>query len=495
MHEEPNSGFRHYMEDRLAAMTAGGVAYFGIYDGHGGVDASTFLQQHLLPTIQAHLQPGCDVHDALTTAYMATNAAFRATGSIQGSTATTVILNNHHLIAANVGDSPAFVVKKSGEVCSVIKEHKIEGDEAARIAAQGVPIYRSPTGPAYMGTPDGTRWLNMSRAFGDFVYPAISCEPYVCSLDVSDGKFLVMGSDGLTERWPVAEAAQYLTELANSGRSLSVICRSLVERSLERGSTDNISCMIVDLEAYMLRGEAVAPTICDTCAEGGPGGDERAAASAALQQLPSDDVAEGSPEASPSHLKRSEAGSLNVMTQGHSTGAALASQEASGLLQLLCKEESLGLEPRPCVLRFGQSREASLLVSAAALASCAANALGVTHAADPDGSCWRRAEPHQVPTGVCNATVDEAGIDVAARPPQQQECCPADTNVSSTGSSPDVHDKQRGQAEDEGPLEDDHQATPQPMQTACRLATPVLIDDASSGIEGTPEASIHVVAE
>eukprot|EP00198_Chlamydomonas_reinhardtii_P012576 XP_001701913.1 predicted protein [Chlamydomonas reinhardtii] len=255
VHEEPNACFRSYMEDRSAAMTADGVAYLGIYDGHGGIDASTFLQRHLLSTIQEHLQPGCDVHDALTTAYSATNAAFRATGSIQGSTATTIILKHNRLIAANVGDSPAFVVKKSGEVYSVIQEHKIEGEEAARIAAQGVPIYRSPTGPAYMGTPDGTRWLNMSRAFGDFVYPAISCEPYVCSLDVSDGKFLVMGSDGLTEKWPVAEAAQYVQQLAGAGWSLPAICRCLVERALARGSTDNITCCVVDLEAYMVQAQ------------------------------------------------------------------------------------------------------------------------------------------------------------------------------------------------------------------------------------------------
>ncbi|KAG2446732.1 hypothetical protein HYH02_008293 [Chlamydomonas schloesseri] len=289
VHEEPNACFRSYMEDRSAAMTADGVAYLGIYDGHGGIDASTFLQRHLLGAIQEHLQPGCDVHDALTTAYSATNAAFRATGSIQGSTATTIILKHNRLIAANVGDSPAFVVKKSGEVYSVIQEHKIEGEEAARIAAQGVPIYRSPTGPAYMGTPDGTRWLNMSRAFGDFVYPAISCEPHVCSLDVSDGKFLVMGSDGLTEKWPVAEAAQYVQQLASAGWSLPAICRCLVERALARGSTDNITCCVVDLEAYMAQAQeagAAEAAAAEAEREGtsGPGSSGGAVAATPLEE-------------------------------------------------------------------------------------------------------------------------------------------------------------------------------------------------------------------
>ncbi|KAG2435264.1 hypothetical protein HXX76_007342 [Chlamydomonas incerta] len=278
------------MEDRSAAMTADGVAYLGIYDGHGGIDASTFLQRHLLSAIQEQLQPGSDVHDALTTAYSATNAAFRATGSIQGSTATTIILKHNRLIAANVGDSPAFVVKKSGEVYSVIQEHKIEGEEAARIAAQGVPIYRSPTGPAYMGTPDGTRWLNMSRAFGDFVYPAISCEPHVCSLDVSDGKFLVMGSDGLTEKWPVAEAAQYVQQLAGAGWSLPAICRCLVERALARGSTDNITCCVVDLEAYMAQAQeagAAEAAAAEAEREGtsGPGSSGGAVAATPVEEV------------------------------------------------------------------------------------------------------------------------------------------------------------------------------------------------------------------
>ncbi len=78
-------------------------------------------------------------------------------------------------------------------------QHKIDTDEAQRLQAQGVPIYRSATGPTYMGTQDGTRWLCMSRAFGDFVYPAICCEPHVCSLDITNSHLLIIASDGLSE--------------------------------------------------------------------------------------------------------------------------------------------------------------------------------------------------------------------------------------------------------------------------------------------------------
>lgn len=248
--EEANPHFRPYMEDRAAHIAFDSVLYVGCFDGHGGAEASCYLQAHLLRNVQARLQPGADVHAALHGAYLDTNAAFRGTGSCHGSTATTVVVNGGRLIAANVGDSPAFVIMRSGEVFSVTAEHKIEGAELDRVTAAGAPIYRNPAGPTYMGTADGSRWLNMSRAFGDFFYDAISCEPHVCAMDVSDARFLVLGSDGLTEKWPVSHVASYVTQLAKHGHGLQAIAQRVVERAIARGSTDNITAVVVDLQQY-----------------------------------------------------------------------------------------------------------------------------------------------------------------------------------------------------------------------------------------------------
>jgi serine/threonine protein phosphatase PrpC len=71
------------MEDRAASLTKNGMVFLGVYDGHGGTDASVFLQHHLLDAIHDRLVPGADVHDALTSAYLTVNSAFRSTGSIQ----------------------------------------------------------------------------------------------------------------------------------------------------------------------------------------------------------------------------------------------------------------------------------------------------------------------------------------------------------------------------------------------------------------------------
>lgn len=65
--------------------------------------------------------------------------------------------------------------------------------------SHGVSVISNPCGPTYMGSACGTRWLNMSRAFGDFVYPAVLCEPFVCSLDIRDARYLVREGGGRVE--------------------------------------------------------------------------------------------------------------------------------------------------------------------------------------------------------------------------------------------------------------------------------------------------------
>lgn len=69
----------------------------------------------------------------------------------------------------------------------------------------------------------------------------------------------VIGSDGLTERWPVKEIARCVAEVTGSGSSSphsgadggsagrrlapTEIARALVLRALQRGSTDNVSAV------------------------------------------------------------------------------------------------------------------------------------------------------------------------------------------------------------------------------------------------------------
>jgi len=237
------------MEDRTTTCLVGSTCYVAVYDGHGGCDASIYLQKHLVEAIRRKLLPGRDVQVALRSAFLEINDAFKDTGSIQGSTATAVILNESKLFCANVGDSPAFLIRRNGSVINLIQEHKILGDELTRVAKQA-PVFKNTVGMMYMGTQDGTRWLNMSRAFGDFVYPAIICEPFVSTADIADAKYLVVGSDGLTERLTISAVARLVRSLVQEGCLPQDVSQRLVEEAKKSGSTDNISVAVVDLAMY-----------------------------------------------------------------------------------------------------------------------------------------------------------------------------------------------------------------------------------------------------
>ena len=113
-------------------------SFFGVYDGHGGTEASAYLSQHLhinvtdaiteiaqelaaeAPAFARGDQAAIDVVDAkviqaLKTAFLATDQAFLSTSTPahaqHGSTATTGILLGQRLYCANVGDSRTLLCR------------------------------------------------------------------------------------------------------------------------------------------------------------------------------------------------------------------------------------------------------------------------------------------------------------------------------------------------------------------------------------------------
>lgn len=76
------------------------------------------LQAYLLRAVCQKMQQGLPAPRALTEAFLVTNSHLRCMQSsfYSGSTATVAMVDGHRIICANAGDSPAFVVSKSGVV-------------------------------------------------------------------------------------------------------------------------------------------------------------------------------------------------------------------------------------------------------------------------------------------------------------------------------------------------------------------------------------------
>lgn len=117
--------------------------------------------------------------------------------------------------------------------------------------------------------------LAVSRAFGDAQFKEtggpgpedrpVTADPELVSIDCGASDFIVLVCDGISEgNFPNREVVQYAAELLWNGGACQeeavdpgAAAAGICQRALERGSRDNLSCMIVLLEGGKVPGEEV----------------------------------------------------------------------------------------------------------------------------------------------------------------------------------------------------------------------------------------------
>ncbi|XP_010537111.1 PREDICTED: probable protein phosphatase 2C 76 [Tarenaya hassleriana] len=237
-------GRRSTMEDFYdvkAAMIEGQtVCMFGIFDGHGGSRAAEYLKENLFENLMKHPQFMTDTKLAITETYKQTDAAFLESEKDiyrdDGSTASTAVLVGNHLYVANVGDSRT-IVSKAGKAIPLSDDHKPNRiDERKRIESAGGVIM-------WAGTWRVGGVLAMSRAFGNrMLKQFVVAEPEIQDLEINhEFEFLVLASDGLWDVVPNEDAVS----LAQTAEEPEAAARKLTETAFTRGSSDNITCIVV----------------------------------------------------------------------------------------------------------------------------------------------------------------------------------------------------------------------------------------------------------
>jgi len=233
------------------------INYYGVYDGHGGKFVSKFLHDNLPDTFMNKKIS----YPLKKTFAQAVYKYFQnilkeqhlQLASNAGSTCLSVIHYKHgdvqHLNILNVGDSRCIICRNNIGI-PLTKDHKPNWtEEHSRIKLLGGDIVF-----------DGYDWriqdLSVSRAFGD-----ITCEPYVtCDPEVfrytitNDDKFIVLGCDGLWDVMTNQDVVNYILEncydltIKNRINTNINIAKKLANFAIERGSTDNITIVIVFLK-------------------------------------------------------------------------------------------------------------------------------------------------------------------------------------------------------------------------------------------------------
>lgn len=165
-----------------------------------------------------------------------------------GSTATIILLCGEELLVAHVGDSRA-VLSRDGEAVRLCDDHRPgREDEMERIEAAGGLILK--VGGTYRV--NGT--LAVSRAIGDRgLKEFVVADPEIISrmLCVED-QFVVVASDGLWDFMKDQECVEMTNRFLvdHSPATLEQAAKNLVEIACERGSSDDVSVVIVDLSEY-----------------------------------------------------------------------------------------------------------------------------------------------------------------------------------------------------------------------------------------------------
>jgi len=215
------------------------VGCLGVFDGHGGPDAASFVCEHLFKNIVGHAKFGDDPAGAMEAAFRETDAQYLGSAGAEhrddGCTAVAAVVRGQELYLAHVGDSRAVLFRDGGCV-QLSEDHKPNRpDERQRIEDRGGVVI-------WAGTWRVGGVLAVSRAFGDrMLKEYVVADPDVRHESLSAGDLgLVLATDGV---WDVITNEQALEIVGGAGDSKEA-ARKLAEEAYARGSNDNISCIV-----------------------------------------------------------------------------------------------------------------------------------------------------------------------------------------------------------------------------------------------------------
>jgi len=241
-------GRRFTMEDEHLTtsfnLKVGGRAYpvqlFGIFDGHGGGEASRYVRENLERKLHATLNEFCAggltdeaIWNALKITFVRLNGEFNECRS--GTTATVGMIVNGKLWTANVGDS------------RTILDNGIQLSEDAKPTD---PRYRQGIekrgGTVLFNRVNGI--LGVARAVGDHNVGAVSARPkitvYPLSM-ISRGSHLILACDGIYDVSSTRQVAAAVR--AHYNQSAVELAKNIVYSAYQADSGDNLSALVVKL--------------------------------------------------------------------------------------------------------------------------------------------------------------------------------------------------------------------------------------------------------
>ncbi|PRP81319.1 protein phosphatase 2C [Planoprotostelium fungivorum] len=266
------------------------IAYYAVYDGHGGHRAAAMCSAHLHKSIlnDPAFNEG-DVEKAIRNGFASTDSLILSTsvteGWRDGSTAVVVILVGSTLYIANAGDSEAVLGRKITTEDEVEDKSLDDYTQPTGFQATLLSVKHKPSEPSekerikqagghvVMGRVMGS--LAVARSLGDRDYKHphnqaegdfVSAEPYVQKVQLSEkDQFIIVSCDGLWDRTNYQQAVNFVVKRREENGMADSTASSLVQFAIERGSLDNVTAIVVFLTKQdppiTPRAEPVVPPI------------------------------------------------------------------------------------------------------------------------------------------------------------------------------------------------------------------------------------------
>uniref|UniRef100_A0A0D6R541 protein-serine/threonine phosphatase n=1 Tax=Araucaria cunninghamii TaxID=56994 RepID=A0A0D6R541_ARACU len=301
------------MEDQSQVITGPWGSFVGVYDGHGGPQASRYLSHHLFSRLEKFvLKEGKMSTEVFRMAFSAIEEEFLhfVTRSWEGqpelvstgSCCLVGVISNNMLYVASLGDSRAVLgsvnAKRSIKAERLSTEHNAAEEEVRKelkslhpddshivVFRNGVwrvkgiiQVSRS-IGDIYLKKPE----FNRDPLFQHFGFPlkirrpVLSAEPSVHghSLKLED-RFIIFASDGLWEQISEQEAAEIVYNNARTGiakrlvrAALQVVAKKRdmkyaelqkIERGVRRNYHDDISVIVIYLDHEAISQQSSQPS-------------------------------------------------------------------------------------------------------------------------------------------------------------------------------------------------------------------------------------------
>eukprot|EP00357_Protocruzia_adherens_P006338 CAMPEP_0115016722 /NCGR_PEP_ID=MMETSP0216-20121206/27637_1 /TAXON_ID=223996 /ORGANISM="Protocruzia adherens, Strain Boccale" /LENGTH=483 /DNA_ID=CAMNT_0002387295 /DNA_START=204 /DNA_END=1655 /DNA_ORIENTATION=+ len=219
---------------------------FALFDGHSGTEAAAYARDNLSSFLD-HSFHQCDsISDTLTNAFERLDEDMREEISRDsGSTAAVVLVSEGSMTFANLGDTRALLLSDNKVKFATQDHHCGLEPERKAIEEKGGVVIKVGRKDRVQGS------LELSRCFGNFkLKEYLSETPDVSTVSHSENDdFIVLATDGVFKVMTNEDVAAMVTD--NRDRlSVGELAEMIVDEAYRRGTTDNTSAVVVDLQKY-----------------------------------------------------------------------------------------------------------------------------------------------------------------------------------------------------------------------------------------------------